>query len=69
MNILAPRARRIRERFMVASFTIEREQHEWLQREAMRLTNATQTRVGMSDIIRAVIAAMMEKQHVHPDAE
>jgi hypothetical protein len=49
-----------RERLLVTSFTIERAQYEWLQREALRLTHATQSRVGMSDIIRAVIAAMME---------
>jgi hypothetical protein len=60
-----------RERLLVTSFTIERAQHEWLQREAIRLTTATQTRVGMSDIIRAVIAAMMEPKatNAHTDTE
>ena len=47
-------------RYVVTSFTIEQEQADWLAKEAMRLTTATQTRVSMSEIIRAVIAAMME---------
>jgi hypothetical protein len=45
---------------VVTSFTIEQAQHDWLTNEAMRLTTVTQTRVSMSEIIRAVIAAMME---------
>jgi hypothetical protein len=47
-------------RYVVTSFTIEQAQHDWLTNEAMRLTTVTQTRVSMSEIIRAVIAAMME---------
>lgn len=57
-------------RYVVTSFTIEQEQAEWLAKEAMRLTTVTQTRVSMSEIIRAVIAAMMEpKADAHTDTE
>lgn len=57
-------------RYVVTSFTIEQEQAEWLAKEAMRLTTVTQTRVSMSEIIRAVIAAMMEpKPNAHTDTE
>jgi hypothetical protein len=48
-------------RYVVASFTIEQEQHDWLSQEAIRLTTQTQTRVSMSDIIRAVLVSMMEQ--------
>ena len=57
-------------RYVVTSFTIEQEQYDWLAKEAMRLTTATQSRVSMSEIIRAVIAAMMEpKADAHTDTE
>jgi hypothetical protein len=57
-------------RYVVTSFTIEQEQAEWLAKEAMRLTTGTQSRVSMSEIIRAVIAAMMEpKANAHTDTE
>jgi hypothetical protein len=57
-------------RYVVASFTIEQEQYDWLAKEAMRLTTVTQSRVSMSEIIRAVIAAMMEqKANAHTDTE
>lgn len=49
------------ERMVVTSFTITPAQYEWLQREAIRITGQTQTRIGMSDIIRACLAAMMEQ--------
>lgn len=47
-------------RYVVASFTIEQAQVDWLTKEAMRITTATQSRVSMSEIIRAAIAFMME---------
>ena len=59
-------------RYVVASFTIEQEQAEWLAKEAMRATTVTQSRVSMSEIIRAVIAAMMQVRaatDAHTDTE
>ncbi len=49
------------ERMVITSFTITPDQYEWLQREAIRMTGQTQTRIGMSDIIRACLASMMEQ--------
>jgi hypothetical protein len=46
---------------VITSFTITPDQYEWLQREAIRMTGQTQTRIGMSDIIRACLASMMEQ--------
>ena len=59
-------------RYVVASFTIEQEQAEWLAKEAVRATTENQYRVSMSEIIRAVIAAMMEVRaatDAHTDTE
>lgn len=62
---LPPRKRN--PRYIVASFTIELEQHKWLTIEAIRLTTQTQTRVSMSDIVRGVIASMMDQSKVNTD--
>jgi hypothetical protein len=59
-------------RYVVTSFTIEQEQYDWLAKEAMRLTTATQSRVSMSEIIRGVIASMMKSKaatDAHTDTE
>ena len=59
-------------RYVVASFTIEQEQAEWLAKEAVRATTETQSRVSMSEIIRAVIALMMKTRagtDAHTDTE
>ena len=62
------------ERMVITSFTITPDQYEWLQREAIRMTGQTQTRIGMSDIIRACLAAMMREQaeakaNAHPNTK
>lgn len=61
------------ERMIITSFTITPTQYEWLRREAIRITGQTQTRIGMSEIIRACLSAMMEQTkaatNVHTDTK